>query len=188
MNYDQQVLTLLGRRSYGGGVRLLVIATILAGVTLFLLVTYTIKKTQGLPTSWATFGLHPVLMSLAFGLLAPCAAASFRGLEGALGHPAAKTLHAALHSAAFGIGVAGFVNMWIVHARADPPLHFVSVHSWLGFATLIAFGLQWLSGLAVFATPLAERCVTKRGWRPIHIWLGSFSLFGGLLSIEVRER
>ena len=43
-------------------------------------------------TGWASFGLHPVLMTLAFGLFMPLSALSYRGLERLLGvsHAAAR--------------------------------------------------------------------------------------------------
>ena len=60
-------------------------------------------------TGWASFGLHPVLMTLAFGLFMPLSALSYRGLERLLGvsHAAAKATHGGLMLVAVILGVLG---------------------------------------------------------------------------------
>jgi len=162
---------------------------------LLILTTYTIRTTMQMPTGWAKFGLHPILMTLAFGFLAPIALTSYRGLEDmfSLKHGKAKGVHAFLMSASLACGVVGVVDMWIVHSAGGPGNHLVSVHSWLGLATLIAFGFQWLMGALAFYTPCIERMVTARAWMPVHVFLGSFSAYGtlgaialGILSMEAR--
>lgn len=154
---------------------------------LLAVVWHTIKHTMGMPTGWGKFGLHPLLMTLAFGFLAPVSVTSYRGLEDcfSLKHGKAKLVHAALMTAALACGIAGVVDMWIVHEAASPRNHLISIHSWLGLAALIAFGFQWLTGALAFYTPLLERLVTKRGWLPAHIFIGSFSVYGTLASIAL---
>ena len=68
-------------------------------------------------TGWASFGLHPVLMTLAFGLFMPLSALSYRGLERLLGvsHAAAKATHGTLMLVALILGVLGVIDMWLVH-------------------------------------------------------------------------
>ena len=162
---------------------------------LLIQVTYTLRTTKKMTTGWGDFGLHPLLMTLAFGFLAPIAVTSYRGLEDicSLKHGKAKALHAILMSLSLACGIMGVVDMWIVHSAGGPGNHLLSVHSWLGLATLIAFGFQWLSGFLAFYTPAMQRIVTARAWLPVHIFIGCFSTFGtlasialGILSLEAR--
>ena len=157
---------------------------VVCAVGMFISVTCIIKGTDAMPTGWRTFGLHPVLMTLAFGFLAPVAAVSYRGLEAVLGvsHSTAKLCHGLLTMAAVLVAALGFADMYLVHEDKKKP-HFASVHSWLGLAVLIALALQWTSGLAVFCTSSLDRLVAKATWRPTHVVVGAFVLFGGVGSI-----
>ena len=163
------------------------VGVLVTSSALLIQVTYTLRTTKQMPTGWAQFGLHPLLMTLAFGFLAPIAVTSYRGLEDIcnLKHGKAKALHAFLMSSSLACGIAGVVDMWIVHSAGGPGNHLISVHSWLGLATLIAFAFQWLSGFLAFYTPVMERIVTARAWLPAHIFIGCFSIFGTLASIAL---
>lgn len=162
-----------------------VCGTIVCSSALLVNMVHTLKSTQEMKTGWGDFALHPVLMTLAFGFLSPIAASCYRGLErlGGLSHAKAKTVHAVLMSGSLLCGVLGVRDMWIVHGKVSPEFHLISVHSWLGLAALIAFSFQWLTGVTVFFTPLAERLTTRRAWLPIHIFIGCFATFGTLGSI-----
>lgn len=134
---------------------------------------------------WNTFGLHPILMTLAFGLLAPVAITSYRGLERWFGvsHATAKSIHTVLLTAATLCGTLGFWDMWLVHggsATWAAGKHFVSIHSFMGFAALLAFGLQWASGFGVFCMMGGG---VRKSWMPSHKLLGGFALLGTLASI-----
>ena len=136
-------------------------------------------------TGWASFGLHPVLMTLAFGLFMPLSALSYRGLERLLGvsHAAAKATHGTLMLVAVILGVLGFIDMWIVHQNGKGSgFHFISVHSWVGILVLVAAALQYLSGLSIFYLPASPPSLRK-AWLPAHVALGS--LWG---VHQVRER
>lgn len=168
-----------------------VIGTILTATALTITLIVTLRnkfEAASMDMGWSTFALHPILMTLAFGFLAPVAVASYRGIEDMLGvsHETAKAIHAGLMSAALLCGLLGFADMWIVHAHpfAPPVYHFQTVHSWLGFAALLAFILQWLSGLAAFYGPKSLVPPTARGaWLPVHVFIGLFAVFGSLFSI-----
>merc|ERR1711871_1083967 len=98
-------------------------------------------------------------MTLAFGFLAPIAVTSYRSLEGLAGatHATAKAVHATLMSLALACSILGVVDMYIVHSAGGPGNHFVSVHSWIGLAVVIAFTIQWSMGFLAFLTPALER-------------------------------
>ena len=146
-----------------------------------------IYNVHSMTTGWASFGLHPVLMTLAFGLFMPLSALSYRGLERLLGvsHAAAKATHGTLMLVALILGVLGFIDMWIVHQNGKGSgFHFISVHSWVGILVLVAAALQYLSGLSVFSLPASPPSLRK-AWLPAHVALGSLALFGGLAAIAL---
>lgn len=173
-----------GRVAKIGTLGVIVTASVLLAV-----VWHTIHTTMSMQTGWKDFGLHPLLMTLAFGFLAPVSVTSYRGLEDCfnLKHGKAKLVHASLMTAALVCGIAGVVDMWIVHEDKHPGAgyHLISIHSWIGLAALIAFGLQWLTGFLTFYTPLLERLVTKRAWLPAHVFIGCFSVYGTLAAIDL---
>ena len=98
---------------------------------------------------WPAFGLHPVLMSLAFGVCMPLAGLSYRilELEAELSHEVAKTVHAVLNVLAIAIGLVGIIDMYQVHNKGgcpSPPCHFVSLHSWIGISVYAIAACQGL--------------------------------------------
>ena len=151
---------------------------------------------------WPSFALHPMMMTLAFVLLAPLALLSYRGAEDMLGltHGTAKAMHAVLLGAASACGVIGVLDMWIVHEIGAAAqinnhwsVHFQSLHSYLGSLALVSFLIQWLAGFAIFALPRSSPDV-RRAFRPIHVIGGasavSFSFFAvqtGMLSLAGRD-
>ena len=203
---DQELLSSPGKKTAVSGAQRVVKSVAIAGVlatgaTVLSLVWYTLAVTRGMPVGWNTFAMHPVLMTLAFGFLAPVAVTSYRGLEDCFGmsHSAAKTTHALLMTAAMVCGVLGVVDMWIVH-NAKPELastnHMLSAHSWIGMAAISFFGVQWVTGLVRFYSPegvMPGGLLSKRAWLPVHIFLGTFATFGtmgsiplGILSLDGR--
>ena len=142
------------------------------------------------PIAWATFALHPLLMTLAFGLLGPIAITSWR-LYSSLGMPRpwVKRCHTALTTLAVLCGWLGVADMWIVHSRGAAAqrakgwaVHFQSLHSWVGFAAILAFTFQWAGGLSLFVNPAAP-AELKRRLMPAHALVGSVALFGTLGSV-----
>ncbi|EOD31579.1 hypothetical protein EMIHUDRAFT_231762 [Emiliania huxleyi CCMP1516] len=116
--------------------------------------------------AWRTFPLHPILMVLAFGLIAPIAAAGWATYERHFDMPhwAVKAFHGTLMLTATVTGTVGVVDMWLVHedsAQAQHDngysVHFQSAHSWVGIAALSLFILQATGGIAAFAMPRGEK-------------------------------
>lgn len=161
--------------------------------TVFGLMYYTLKtyvSTDG-TIGWKSFALHPLLMTVAFAVLGPLGAVSWRTYEHMLGmsHSTTKLLHLVLMLAASVIGAIGVYDMWLVHAGgAEAQLakgwdvHFQSAHSWIGFMALVAFCLQALGGLVAFVNPSVGGG-SRKAFLPLHVFVGSFALFGTLLSI-----
>lgn len=167
--------------------------THMLGFLVFCLMWYTLKKflSPSAPIAWRSFALHPLLMSLAFGVLGPIGAVSWRTYEHVLGmsHATVKMVHLVLMLAAAGVGALGVIDMWLVHADGAAAqvqngwdVHFQSVHSWLGIAALVTWVAQAAAGLITFANPACSR-FDRKAFMPIHIFVGSFALFGTLLSI-----
>lgn len=113
-------------------------------LVLLILVSASLKQNfvgegQALLT-WRTFPLHPFLMTLAFGFLAPIGAASWRSYSTLLGlsHGTMKVVHAGCMMLAALIGTLGVIDMWLVHADGAQAqlakgwaVHFQSAHSWV---------------------------------------------------------
>lgn len=151
--------------------------------------------------AWRTFPLHPILMVLAFGLIAPIAAAGWATYERHFDMPhwAVKAFHGTMMLTATVTGTVGVVDMWLVHedsAQAQHDngysVHFQSAHSWVGIAALSLFILQATGGIAAFAMPRGEK-VNDKFLAP-HRWLGSaaaqqvafIALITGILSLAGR--
>eukprot|EP00614_Pseudopedinella_elastica_P001566 CAMPEP_0172594064 /NCGR_PEP_ID=MMETSP1068-20121228/13350_1 /TAXON_ID=35684 /ORGANISM="Pseudopedinella elastica, Strain CCMP716" /LENGTH=256 /DNA_ID=CAMNT_0013391861 /DNA_START=125 /DNA_END=895 /DNA_ORIENTATION=- len=167
--------------------------TYILSVMLIALMYYALKKyvSPDDPINWASFALHPLLMTLAFGLLGPVGAATWRCFEHGLGlsHSLAKFIHFSLLTAAAVIGVVGVADMWVVHENGASvqvskgwAVHFQSAHSWLGISSLIVFVAQAAGGVFTFYNPAVE-VAKKQAFMPVHVFLGSFALFGTLMSI-----
>jgi len=163
------------------------IGVLLTAPAIFGLVYHGITVTKGIPLGWPSFGMHPVLMSLAFGLLMPLSALSYRSFERLLGvaHATAKAVHAIIMLAALICAVLGVIDMYIVHQnKKGSDWHFTSVHSYVGIMVVVCAGLQFLSGAGVYYAPPSPGWLRK-AWMPVHVALGCFSLFGGLASIAL---
>lgn len=163
------------------------ICTILASATLFILIDNVLLVLWSTSIGYPSFGLHPFLMTLSFGVFMPLAALSYAGLERifSVAHSTAKHVHATCMLAALVMAIIGVVDMYIVHQNAKGgAFHFISVHSWVGIMVVVATGLQWLSGLGIFYWPSSPGWL-RRAWLPTHVALGMFSLFGGLASIAL---
>ena len=121
---------------------------LLFSTTVLIMMVYTLRTTRAMTAGWGDFALHPILMTLGFGFLAPIALTSYRLLEDVFGvsHYNAKMVHGVLLTAALLCGILGVIDMWIVHGKGANGWenHLVSVHSWLGLAAILAFSIQWL--------------------------------------------
>ena len=141
--------------------------------------------------SWASFALHPALMTLAFGLLAPIGSVAYRTLEMLLGvsHGTAKRVHASLMGSAGVFGVLGLVDMWVVHERAAEEakaaglsVHFQSVHGLVGIGALALLSANGLVGFGAFCFPSA-RPALRRAVLPAHSFAGTLGVVLGLIAI-----
>ena len=182
----------------GAAVALLLILATTATITAAMALKFGIRNLF----VWPSFALHPMMMTLAFVLLAPLALLSYRGAEDMLGltHSSAKAMHGVLLGAASVCGVIGAIDMWTVHENGAAAqiqnnwsVHFQSLHSYLGALALASFLLQWLAGFAVFALPESSPDA-RRAFRPVHILCGvsavSFSFLAvqtGMLSLAGRD-
>jgi hypothetical protein len=126
---------------------------------------------------WNTFALHPLLMTIAFALLAPLSAVSWRvyHLHLGMGVRCVCFVHLLLSSAALACGAAGIYDMWLVHADK---IHFQSAHSWVGAVVFIAFAYQWLQ--VVFARELFGTATHDASARS---FLSTLVMFGGLFGV-----
>ena len=147
---------------------------------------------MGMSFSFGDFGLHPVLMCIAFGLCGTIASPSYRIFEGLLGwsHQRAKLTHAALHAAALFIGTVGVASMWVTHANAP---HFQSLHSWIGGFALVLYYCQFGAGAYYFF--VSTDASTKASFLPLHRFLGScltvlclLTIVTGVLSLVYRGK
>ena len=146
------------------------------------------------PLQWGSFLLHPLLMTLAFGVLAPIGTVAYATYERLLGlsHGGAKLAHAMLQFGAWLVGLLGICTMWIKHdaliatgvlgGEGQPPGHFQTGHSWVGVGVFAAFTAQWLGGLAAFALPLTTPSL-RRALLPAHALLGCVAVFGSLATV-----
>jgi len=130
-----------------------------------------------------TWNLHPFLMVTGFvyfmgqGMLVYRTCTCCRRIYG-------KLVHSLLHLLAVPCIVMGFLAVWDYKSRAEPPvLHFYSLHSWLGLATMALFSLQLLLGLFSFLLLLACEGATA-GFRarlvPVHAIFGTATFSLGL--------
>mmetsp|Transcript_31240 Transcript_31240/g.81905 ORF Transcript_31240/g.81905 Transcript_31240/m.81905 type:complete len:241 (-) Transcript_31240:28-750(-) len=139
------------------------------GMIVFIIVLHT-EHDKGSPIccKWKSPGLHPVLMTLAFGLLGPWASMAYGTLETVLGltHAQAKACHGALHTLAFMMAWLGFASKYLGSA-AGGVAHFRSVHSLIGMVVLVGYTVQWLVGATVFAVPAVDPAL-KRAVHSVH--------------------
>jgi len=98
-------------------------------------------------TTWKTFNLHPLLMTLAFGFCAPLAVVSFKLLQTT--HTRAKYVHSAFHFLAV---LCSSFGLWFVHDVKvnSKSAEWYSVHAWVGLAALVMYWLQWAVGFIFF--------------------------------------
>ena len=167
--------------------------TVTIGILLATVMTHTLQTFiagQGSLLAWATFALHPLLMTIAFGLLAPLAAITYRVAEDMLhlSHGSAKALHAALLVSAVVVGGAGVLDMWQVHANNAPAqrakgwdVHFQSAHGLVGAMAYFLFVFQAAGGLTMFYG--AARDSLKRSYKALHVSTGVASLVLGVAAL-----
>jgi len=177
--------------AYYGAVGTIGLSCALFGIMVYTLREYVAAKDASLLT-WASFALHPLLMTLAFGVLAPVGIISWRAGEDMLGksHSAAKTVHGMLMGGAAVVGVIGVADMWTVHEKFAAAqvakgwaVHFQSAHGVIGIVALALFVLNWLGGLGIFSALSAASGMARRAYKPTHAFLGAMAAALSILSV-----
>jgi cytochrome b-561 len=171
------------------------ISTHTLALLLVLMMAFTLQTFMGKPGvstfAWKSFALHPMLMTIAFGLLGPVGSVSWRVYGDYLGgsRQRVKLLHFALATAAVVIGSMGVYDMWLVHeggAEAQRAkgwaVHFQSSHSWVGILGLVAFAYQWFGGLVLFYNPFVPH-PAQTASKGTHAMFGSLALYSTMISL-----
>jgi len=84
-----------------------------------------------------------------------------------------KVAHAVIMAAVFIMMVIALKAAFDSHnLRAQPIPNMYTLHSWIGLAASILFGIQWLSGLLVFLLPVAG-AELRSNLLPFHQYYGS---------------
>ena len=140
--------------------------------------------------------MHALFMALAFGVLTPLGSISFTLFRDLLGlsMTTAKAAHGMLKTGAVVLSVLGFLQQYYGHGSScsakDPNgipegPHMQSMHSWFGIIILGAYWIQGPSALAIFTNTKLLRPGTywRMEARRYHLFVGYFSILGGLFTI-----
>ncbi|KAH9320456.1 hypothetical protein KI387_015095, partial [Taxus chinensis] len=114
--------------------------------------------------------MHPVLMLVGLILLNGEAMLVYKTAPGTKNYK--KVLHLVLQAFALALGVTG---IWTAYKFRNGKgiSGFYSLHSWLGLACILLFGIQWLAGLASFWYPRGGR-IRRHTLLPWHAFLGLY--------------
>lgn len=131
----------------------------------------------------AEFNWHPVLQLAGFIFLNGVAIIIFRlPWTWQTNKLIMKLVHAGLNLAAFTCAAISFVAAFDFHNAANIP-NMYSLHSWLGMAALIWFGLQIVLGVLMYLIPF-----TPVSWRaafmPLHVFSGQL-LFASIIAVAL---
>ncbi|XP_047983048.1 transmembrane ascorbate ferrireductase 2-like [Salvia hispanica] len=83
-----------------------------------------------------------------------------------------KLVHLVLQFLAFFLSIVGLWAAWKFHVDKGID-NFYSLHSWLGLACLVLFGIQWAAGFATFWYPGGSRH-SRASLMPWHVFLGLY--------------
>jgi len=117
------------------------------------------------------FNWHPILMVLSFVILYGQGILIYRLLRNEAKRKL-KLYHAALLIMALAGASIGLKAVFDSHNYAPKPIpNLYSLHSWIGLAAVIMFGLQWLCGFISFLFP-GLRYSLRTAYMPLHIYGG----------------
>ncbi|KAL1538895.1 ascorbate ferrireductase (transmembrane) [Salvia divinorum] len=116
------------------------------------------------------FNVHPVLMVISLVLLNGEAMLAYKTVPGTKNFK--KTVHLVLQFLAFFLSIIGLWAAWKFHVDKGID-NFYSLHSWLGLACLVLFGIQWAAGFATFWYPGGSRH-SRESLMPWHVFLGVY--------------
>ncbi|XP_003747797.1 cytochrome b561 [Galendromus occidentalis] len=139
------------------------------------------------PKTW--FNWHPVLMTLGFIIIQGDSILVYRVLRNEA-KPRLKSIHALMHFATLILVSVGCKIAFDSHNLRSPPIpNLYSLHSWVGMGVIVAFGLQFLTGLACFLYPGVRKSLRSR-FMPIHVFDGTMlfilSICAALMGISEK--
>eukprot|EP01018_Ginkgo_biloba_P007837 Gb_30840 [translate_table: standard] len=116
------------------------------------------------------FNVHPVLMLIGFILLSGEAMLVYKTVPGSKSYK--KAVHLLLQALAL---ILGLIGIWAAYKfHIDKGIdNFYSLHSWLGIACILLFGIQWVVAFVTFWYPGGGR-ITRATLLPWHVFLGLY--------------
>ncbi|XP_058091738.1 transmembrane ascorbate ferrireductase 2 [Magnolia sinica] len=116
------------------------------------------------------FNVHPVLMVIGLILLNGEGMLAYKTVSGTKSYR--KSVHLIVQLLAFCLSVIG---VWAaIKFHNDKGIdNFYSLHSWLGLACLVLFGIQWGLGFATFWYPGGSRNI-RAALLPWHVFFGIY--------------
>ncbi|XP_019185657.1 PREDICTED: probable transmembrane ascorbate ferrireductase 2 [Ipomoea nil] len=139
-----------------------------------LVVTWTVRYRGGLAlisdNKDLIFNVHPVLMVISLVILNGEAMMAYKTLPGTKNFR--KLVHLVVQFLAFFLGVIGVWAALKFHNDKGID-NFYSLHSWLGLACLVLFGIQWAVGFSTFWYPGGSRN-SRAGLLPWHVFFGIY--------------
>ncbi|XP_020103125.1 probable transmembrane ascorbate ferrireductase 2 isoform X2 [Ananas comosus] len=116
------------------------------------------------------FNVHPVLMVIGFILLNGEAILAYKTVSGTKNFK--KTVHLSIQFLALCLGLIGVWAALKFHNDKGID-NFYSLHSWLGLACLLLFGIQWGAGFVTFWYPGGSRS-SRALLLPWHVFFGAY--------------
>ncbi|CAL5369701.1 unnamed protein product [Camellia sinensis] len=116
------------------------------------------------------FNVHPVLMVIGLVLLNGEAMIAYKTVSGTKSFK--KLVHLSVQFVAFCLSIIGVWAALKFHIDKGID-NFYSLHSWLGLACLILFGIQWTAGFATFWYPGGSRN-SRATLLPWHVFFGVY--------------
>jgi len=146
----------------------------------FLLTCVWLGKCDVLSLAWGGFGIHVLLMSGAFILLAPMASITYRLLVDELGvtRSTAMKVHGYLQLASTALGIVGVRAVWVAHEDSALTYfetgsyyvyHFRSSHSILGVFALAIYTSQLLAAIYIYF--IGSKAL-RAAYRQLHMAVG----------------
>ncbi|XP_058832799.1 plasma membrane ascorbate-dependent reductase CYBRD1 [Topomyia yanbarensis] len=155
--------------------RVLYLITQMVGATVIVLVGSWIgAHLNGL--AWTSrpsvqFNWHPLLMTMGMIFLYGNSILVYRGFRYARKKPL-KITHAVIHGLAFIFTVIALVAAFDSHNLAPTPIpNMYTLHSWVGMAAVVLFGLQYVFGFTSYLFP-GVRDTLRASYMPVHVFFG----------------
>ncbi|KAF3792530.1 putative transmembrane ascorbate ferrireductase 2 [Nymphaea thermarum] len=126
------------------------------------------------------FNVHPVLMVIGLILIGGEGMLAYKSVSGTKNFK--KAVHLILQAFAFTLSLLGLWAALKFHNDMGID-NFYSLHSWLGVACLILFGIQWGIGFGTFWYPGGARGI-RASLLPWHVFLGIY-IYGMAITAAV---